>query len=472
MKKSLFPALMLALALLCGCAAEEAPEQTEATFADTEVTMVVTVDSIRELALYPDLRKVDLSGSTCYDAILEFMAQRPDVEVTYTVDLGGVQVDNHTAALELEVGSFDFACLAESLRYLPELAALSLPATDLTVDQLWQLGEQVELTWTVLIRDQEVSWDATELTLENADGQEVLDKLPLLPCLENVTFTGTAPENGLILQMKEIAPQTAFHWEFTLFGLTVTSDDTELDLSGIPMDSVEELENSLACFNNLEKVVMCDTGLPSADIDAMWKRHPETRFVWNVKIGRFWVRTDIIYLMPYQHGYTGGSNYYKLDDADCVEMKYLVDIVCLDFGHMNITDISFVQYMPNLEFLIIGATKVTDLSPLAGAQKLKYLEAFYSGVEDISALAECPALEDVNICHNKITDFTPLLGLEKLQHIWIAGHKISDEMKAQLEAAHPDAIIVYQLEGSTGGGWRKIPNYYAQRDLMGMFYLD
>ena len=478
MKKNNLLTLAMALILagsICllfsGCGNNQAQSQA---YAATDVTMVVTEESISELYNYADLQTADLRGSPCYAAILRFMEDRPEVQVTYTVDFGSSSFENHVSEVELTAGNVNYDILMENLQYLPNVTSLSLPLTNLTPEQLLSLRESyanIAVSWSVMLQNQEIAWDTTELTLPDADGQAVLEALAYLPCLKDVTFAGTAPDNAVIGEMRASYPEITFHWIFYLLGVPVSSDSTEIDLSGIAMESVEALEDSLNYFNALEKVVMCDTGLSSEEIDALWKRHEDIRFVWNVQIGRFQVRTDVTALMPNQYGYYGTDSYGRLRDKDCTEMKYLVDMVCLDFGHMAITDISFVAYMPNLEYLIIGDSCVTDLSPLASASKLKYLEAFYSGVKDISPLAECHALEDVNICHNNITDFSPLLELENLQHIWVAGHRFTDEMKAELEAAHPDAVIVYILVGSTGAGWRNIPNYYAQRDMLGAPYM-
>lgn len=479
MKKTMVWGLLAAI-LLAGVigvpaflrAREQAAEAERYAVAD--LSMTLTEENAAELEKYTALKTVDFLNSTCYDRMARFAREHPAVSVTYRVDVGGTELTNRVQEAELAPGSFEFDALLENLPYLPELRTLSLPRTDLTADQLYKLRSahpDLTVTWTVPFQGGELPWDTAELTLENADAEQVSRLLPYLPLLRDLTFTGTAPAQEAVVRLKGDYGDILFHWNFTLFGIPVSSDDVEIDLSGIPMDSVETLENSLSWFNCLEKVILCDTGLDSSEIDALWKRHPETRFVWNVRIGRFTVRTDVIYLMPNQHGYYGTDDYGRLRDADCTEMKYLVDLICLDMGHMKITDISFVQYMPKLEYLIIADTGVTDLSPLAGAPKLKYLEAFFNKITDISPLAQCHALEDVNICHNWITNFSALLELENLKHIWIAGHRISQEDRERLEAAHPDAVIIYHLEGSTGAGWRELPNYYAQRDIMGAPYM-
>lgn len=83
-----------------------APAQTEATIdPDKEVeslTVVLSAGEIYTLNQYPNLKSVDLSGSTCYATILEYMEAHPNVDVTYTVSLGGTEVSNKTDSVVLE----------------------------------------------------------------------------------------------------------------------------------------------------------------------------------------------------------------------------------------------------------------------------------------------------------------------------------------------------------------------------------
>ena len=77
MKKRAFLIITLVLALLLSaCGKAESPKVKKTA---KEVTMVVTQDSIKDLDNYPNLEKADLSGSTCYDAIVKYMAAHPDV---------------------------------------------------------------------------------------------------------------------------------------------------------------------------------------------------------------------------------------------------------------------------------------------------------------------------------------------------------------------------------------------------------
>ena len=62
------------------------PEEWNVTVPETQdlsgiesLSMVVTEDTIRELDNYPNLRTLDLSGSTCYTAIMVYIQNHPQV---------------------------------------------------------------------------------------------------------------------------------------------------------------------------------------------------------------------------------------------------------------------------------------------------------------------------------------------------------------------------------------------------------
>ena len=103
-------AAMLCLSLLCACG-EKAPEVTPAPTPEptpepvTELAAVVSEAELEKLDKeYPALEKLDLSGSSCYAAIEEYIASHPGVEVTYTVDLGGSQQAPTATSLSLTPG--------------------------------------------------------------------------------------------------------------------------------------------------------------------------------------------------------------------------------------------------------------------------------------------------------------------------------------------------------------------------------
>ena len=126
-KRRILLAGFLFAALLAGCGKTSLPEETVKETLVESVTMVVTEDTIAQLEEYPGLKRADLTGSTCYAAIEAYARNHPDVEVVYTVALGGVEVSPDTDVLTLKPEEYTFEALLENGKHLPKLTSLTLP---------------------------------------------------------------------------------------------------------------------------------------------------------------------------------------------------------------------------------------------------------------------------------------------------------------------------------------------------------
>lgn len=423
---------------------------------------------IAQLAYFPELKSIDATDCTDYDALLRLTQARPDLEVTYAVPLDGQLLPQDTVRLALGGGTADD--LAKALAYLPSLSYVDATGcTDYAGLQALQAQyPSCDILYNVTIDG--ISWpqSTTDLLVSDPDPEELGERLCYLPKVDTVTLTGRIPSNDAVLSLREAYPDILFRWSFQLCGKQVQSTDTEVDLSGIPLESTQEIENALRYFNALDRVILCDCGLADEQIDAMGQRNPDVRFIWTVSIGPLIrLRTDATYFMPFQYG-------VRVSDADTAALKYCVDLQCIDFGHMDISDISYVANMPHMKYLLLADTQVRDISPLAGLEELVYLELFLTYVQDYSPLLSCPNLEDLNICYAVPNDVSDLCRMPWLKNLWMKGYW-QPEGQAQLRESLPETRIVFtnmQNSSSTANGWRKLPNYYAMRDLLGMFYMD
>lgn len=396
----------------------------------------------------------------------------PECEILWTLSFQGLRVGMDTRQLRLNTLTMDG--LAD-LAYLTKLETIHIKTCpeQAVLDALAEVVPDCAVSYDVALGGQKLPWNATELTLKNGDLADAMEVLAFLPKLTKVTVSDTLTDTEAMLALKAAYPEITFRFTFPFFGQEVSCDAAEVEVKKVEIATVEEVEKLLPLFSGLEKLALLETGLPSEELDALWKRHPETRIVWTIRMGYANVRTDVTTMMPFKYGYDGLDPNTRLGDKQMAEFKYLVDVVCMDLGHQGMTNVEFVRYMPKLQYLIIGDARVPDLSPLAELKELKYLEAFLCGVEDLSPLAGCTSLLDVNLCYNNFTDITPLMGLENLENIWLSGNywRIPKEQREQLAQTFPDANIVYYSESSTGQGWRNIPRYYEQRDLLGMGYM-
>ncbi|WP_309400243.1 leucine-rich repeat domain-containing protein [Cerasicoccus maritimus] len=107
-----------------------------------------------------------------------------------------------------------------------------------------------------------------------------------------------------------------------------------------------------------------------------------------------------------------------------IDYDQLASVANLDLTDSCITDLSFIQLMPNLQELTISHCPVSDLSALGGLRELTNLEARQlaappSGPLDASPLAGCRRLYDIELSGNLIADLEPFLSLPTLENLML-----------------------------------------------------
>lgn len=437
------------------------PPTTESLAEIEELTLIVDETTISTLDNYPNLKTVDLSGSTCYAAIEDYAEAHPDVNVIYTVSLGGVEVSLPTTDLVLQPGSFHYITLVNNLRYLPNVTRVALPETDLTMDQLDALRAaypRITIEADFEIAGMKLGVETTELDLSGFDPANLpalVEKLPLLP---NLTFVNLMDENGnspftmeQVRQIKAAQPKVVVNYTFELFGTTVSSSDEKLDFTNQKLgnEAAEELRAALDILPENVYIKVENCGFDNEVLGAIQQDYPEATIVWRVWYGNQNQLTDAVMI----------RHVYNLKDNNCENMKYFTKAKYLDLGHNEtLTTIEFCAYMPDLEILIVSGSLVDDVTPLANCTKLWWLElAYCAKLTDISALAGCESLRNLNLGFTKVTDLTPVLNLP-LKQLHAISNKIPDEMEEEFDKAHPDCVTVWRGKQPYGYGWRYIDN--------------
>lgn len=416
------------------------------------------------LKVFTELKEVDLSGGgltpEAYDSLHMLY---PDCDIQWDVPFQG-QLYNSHAPQHLSAQSLTDEDVA-MLGYLKDLQSFDAEECQ-DYDQimaLMTLHPNCHVSYSVSMGSQQVSNDCTSLIIEDTPPGEVGQVLHYLPQIENITFLQEDLELDPLVELVEAYPNVAFDWRIDIYGVSVKASDSEIDFSGIPLENTEKIAMIAAVMPNLQKVIMCDCGISNEDMDALCRKFPDIKFVWNVNIGQFiTLRTDVTYFMPVKLGYT-------VTDSDLEALKYCTEIICLDLGHMQITDCSFVANMPHMQYLILADTKISDISPLANMKELKFLELFLSNVTDYSPLLNCTALEDLNICYTQ-GDSAIIAQMTWLKRLWWTGSSMTYDQLLALIDALPDTQFERPGLSSTGNGWRDGENYYAMRDILGMPY--
>lgn len=467
----LFCAAALCLTLL-GCGKKKAvidpteiitlppPTETEAPTNPKEdietLTVVLSAGEIYTLNQYPNLKSVDLSGSTCYATILEYIQEHPKVDVTYTVDLGGTSVSSKAKSVVLEPGSFSYDILLENLQYLPNLATVSLPSVNLTpeqIDGILAAYPALTLEYSVSLFGQNVALSTTELDLTGmGDDQveEACEKLGMLTSLTDVSLSsGLSMES--VARLQDAAPNVTFHYSFTLFGKSVSTTDEEIIYKNqtIGNDGEADLRRALAILDRCKRVVLDNCGF---DYEVLAKVREDFRegpkVVWRVYFGvdkRYNLLTDEDTLRAV----------YNVTDDTCGPMKYCEGVKYMDIGHNEyLTDLSFVSGMPDLEVMIASGSAVTELVGFENCKKLVWLElASCLKLKNIDSLAGCESLQYLNICYTKVTSYEALDGLP-LQRFVCLSPKASAKEQKTFQEIHDGCRTVFYGYSNPWTPWR------------------
>jgi internalin A len=113
----------------------------------------------------------------------------------------------------------------------------------------------------------------------------------------------------------------------------------------------------------------------------------------------------------------------------------------------QITDISPLQNMPDLDFIWIWQNDIVDISPLAPLQKIKVLDAGGNEIANVSALQNKPVLEWLWLPDNNVSDASPLHGLTQLDELNLREQNdhLNCEQQQNLVAALPATNV--QVDG-------------------------
>ena len=432
---------------------------------DTEELTVshLTSEDLSALKHLPHLRRVDAEDCRDYEALEALSQAMPDCQVAYRITLEGRQWESDTRRLELH--TLDSEALLEVLPYLKNVEQIvlteSLPEKG-AFDRIQQACPDIQLGYELPDRELSLGKGCSSLDLSNSElDRETLETIfALCPDLEQADLRGASLTDQELMELCSRFPDVFLLWNVPIGDGTFPSDAEEIDLSGQLFESTDQVERMLPYMKNLRKVVMCDCGIGNEEMDALNKRYEDIRFVWMVHIGRVSVRTDAIYFAPVV------TREYVYENQ-MEPLKYCTDLVAIDLGHMAITTCTWAAYMPNLQYLILADTGVSDITPLANHEKLVFLELFITAVRDYSPLLSCPNLEDLNLCYS-YGSAEPIKKMTWLKRLWWDGNPY--ETKG-LEAFLPDTECNFSSGSSTGGTWRLGQRCKEQRDILGMPYL-
>ena len=322
------------------------------------------------------------------------------------------------------------------------------------------------------VLDVEVPEGATTLdlrSLKNPDSKinTLIKDLKGYPELTRVDLSGVNLSVANKGKLVKALPEVHFVWTIKLGNATVSSEVTVMDLDTPKGESkLSAIAAALDALPNIEKVLM-NKYRPSRDGMASYllKKYPDVEFSWTLDWlicngRRVRLRSDATAFS------TGkGRQDPRYTSKQIWEyLQYFPELVAIDVGHNNVSDLSFLTNFPGLKRLICVDSKqpVKDLSPLAELYELEYIELFMQDITDISALANHTKLLDLNLCHNDVTDLSPLYTCTSLERLHISYNpRLTAEEVAKLQEKLPNCVIETETYQSTGAGWREHDRYFT-----------
>lgn len=479
------------------------------------------------LLKFDNLKKLDLIGTETGVEDYEWIRENlPDCEVRWELPFQGQYLSLDTESLQVDHLSREDAAL---LHYLPKLHMID--AWDChEYDLLREVQKELpncKVMYYVQVGDSYWSQDWEELTLKNADLQELEEKLPLLPGVKRIHLTGQLPSYDGLQKIMEDHPAIEVTWDVSFRGQGYRMEEPFLNMDGVEL-RFAEAKDLFSYLPQLEEVDLRGCSLTVDECKALCRSFPDILFRFELPVYDVVYSTDVEEIdisgnalsdpreaeelltyfpklkklvmcdcgidnvvmedlnrrhedVQFVWSVKLGQKMFRTDITYFMPVKYgfsvgdyalenLIychNIVCIDLGHQQVYKIDWAREMPDLRFVLLGDTPVEDISPLENHTKLAYLELFLTRVKDTEPLVSCTALEDLNFSYTQ-ADAEPISRMTWLKRVWWSGWW---QAQSLLPKALPDAELEFHSSSSTGKGWREGKLYYEQRDLMGMKYM-
>ena len=247
----------------------------------------------------------------------------------------------------------------------------------------------------------------------------------------------------------------------------VNTEVLDFDAAGIDVTDADLLSDIIGLLPNLKEVRMFDSTMAQEDMERLFDAFPDIFFGFTLHLSVHTIRTDVTAFSTLHY-----SSPTKDDPRHTSEELFILrmckHLKALDLGHNTLTDLNFLNYLPEIEVLIISPNYgLTDISPVANCKNLVYLECFHTPITDLSPLAGLVHLRDLNLTRDgMVTDISPLYDLPNLERFWWGCMgKVPAAQKKIMREKHPKCKFV-SVYDPTDGGWRKHPH---QKEQMAFF---
>lgn len=371
--------------------------------------------------------------------------------------------------------------------------------------------------------------EALDLTGKAPDAAAISDALMLLPAVRAIDLRGVPASAEAVAELSDTFPDIDFKFSFDVPRGELTTDDTEIVVTGsyddlmayvafidympnlervdagaieLTTEQVDEIQthkNGKKVLYTLEvfgRKVSSDAtelnldGASVPDVAAMEKCLAELPNLEKVSLldcgltqtecGQlFDAHPDIKFVFWIEFGHykirtdvtafstlLGDGNRYGYNDKTFEPIRYCTDLMMLDLGHNHLTNIENFKHLTKLRVLILADNEITNIDPIAGFTDLEFCELFLNDISDMSPLTGLEKLMDLNLTYNPIgANYEVLKSMTWLDRLWIAHCHMSSAQIKDLRQALSKTKINTEGRGSTSHGWRKHSHYYTLQQM-------
>ncbi len=329
------------------------------------------------------------------------------------------------------------------------------PTADSLPEEVPESGSEPEeaLPQTVEILGKEYDLSESYLDLSDMtpeDISEVSGILAEMPELREVNLVPPAGEPQLSLAavsvLKESHPNVHFIYEFDMYEQHISTEDTEVSFvnTEIGNEGEETIRQALGILDKCEYFLLDDCGIDDEIMAQIREDFPDTKVVWRVHVGWKSALTDD-QVIRMTHG---------INDSMTGPLKYCTEVLYMDLGHdSGITDISFIENMPDLQCLILSDAQFADLTPLTNCNDLEWLELVSCyHIKNLEVIADMDSVRYLNISFTRTSDISGIMDMD-LERFSCIGNYVPQEQRDEFAEKHPDTLIVYS-GNPYGYAWR------------------
>lgn len=397
----------------------------------------------------------------------------PSATLTYSVDLLGIPRSIYDSRLDLAgLTSAHVPEAVAALSYLPEVKEIDI-APNATTDGSLAWGDlttissarpDAVLNYNFSVCGVSATMADTSLDLSAITHADVDNVLAVLPGMSQINYLNIGGDyNDLtfddIDRLYAAAPNAIFSYTTSVWGKDINFSDEILDLNHISMNDQGAAVDKIMKYMRACRILdmdFCD--VDNDHMAAIRDKYPDTEVIWRIWFAGYSVRTNVETILA-----SKSSMYGMVTNAEAAKLKYCTKVKALDLGHnSDLSDCSFVAYMPDLEVCILGMNKIDNIEGFRNCTHLDYFECNTMKVSDLSPLSECHELKHLNIGEDpNVSDISPLFGLTQMERIYVGADPIpqsqKDEMKAIFAAAGNTKFEFNDdvpPDGATEGMWR------------------